>query len=489
MNDDRDTRGDELSDSDGHARPGQVDGQPFGIVPGDGAAADTEAVVSPGPGRAYLPGSPDGGGPWGTGVASRTDGAAGPGGPWGPNGPGGAGGAFRSDGPGDGTLRPDGPGGALRPDAPGAEPGFGQAQAPYPPGMSFGTGQPGTTSADGPRVAAGDAAGGADGPPRGNAAIELRPGRRRGKRRPSMSWWVELPILLVFALVLALLIKSFVVQAFYIPSSSMENTLEIGDKVLVNKLVYDFRSIHRGDVVVFNGDGSWDPVPAQSAPLLTRLWNSVSGLFGTAPGVHDYIKRVIGVPGDHVACCTHGQVTVNGVPLSERLYLYPGDAPSEMHFSITVPNGRLWVMGDHRSVSWDSRGHMSDPGNGTIPENHVVGRAFVIVAPVSRWRILPIPATFQQPKLAAAAAMVADPALGGALRLHGTAALGALALPGAPAAAGLIAAVPLTLLQRRLRRRVRGRFRAGARRSARRGEGRRDQSQQSEGDCPGLRLG
>ena len=221
-----------------------------------------------------------------------------------------------------------------------------------------------------------------------------------------MSWWVELPILLVFALVLALLIKSFVVQAFFIPSSSMENTLEIGDKVLVNKLVYDFRSIHRGDVVVFNGDGSWDPVPARPAPLLSRLWDSVSGLFGTAPGVHDYIKRVIGIPGDHVACCNRqGQVTVNGVPLSEKSYLYPGDSPSEQRFSITVPPGRLWVMGDHRSVSWDSRGHMSDPGNGTVPENHVVGRAFVIVAPISRWRILPIPATFQQPQLTASAAL------------------------------------------------------------------------------------
>ena len=408
MNDDRDTRGEDLSTSDGRTRPGQVDGRQFGGVPGDGAAA----------------------GPEGGGIGGQ------PQPPW----PGGSGGTFGDAG-------------------------------------AFGNGAPfGSAAADAPRTVAGDGAaggfgsgpppagaGGAPGqaPPRGNAAGEPRHGRRRGKRRPSMSWWVELPILLVFALVLALLIKSFVVQAFYIPSSSMENTLEIGDKVLVNKLVYDFRSIHRGDIIVFNGDGSWDPVPAQPTPLLSRVWASISGLFGTAPGVHDYIKRVMGVPGDHVACCNRqGQVTVNGVPLSEKTYLYPGDSPSEQRFSIIVPAGRLWVMGDHRSVSWDSRGHMSDPGNGTIPENHVVGRAFVIVAPISRWRILPIPATFQQPKLTASGA-AALPALGGlrVLRASSASVLGALALPGAPAAAGVVAALPLTLLQRRLRRRRRGRSR------------------------------
>ena len=412
MNDDRDTRGQELSTSDGRARPGQIDGQRVGGVPGDGL---------PGDGGAAVPG---------VGFDGRSQAS------W----PGNSGGAYGDGAPGPGMA---GPGMA----------GPGMAG----PGVAGG-GVPG----DG-----GPAGGGVDaGPPRprGNAAEEPRQGRRRGKRRPSMSWWVELPILLVFALVLALLIKSFVVQAFFIPSSSMENTLEIGDKVLVNKLVYDFRSIHRGDIVVFNGDGSWDPVPVEPAPVLSRIWDSISGLFGTAPGVHDYIKRVIGVPGDHVACCNRlGQVTVNGVGLSEKSYLYPGDAPSEQRFSITVPAGRLWVMGDHRSVSWDSRGHMNDPGAGTIPENHVVGRAFVIVAPISRWRILPIPATFEQPKLTAsgAAALAADPALGGlqVLRDPGASVLGALALPGAPAAAGLVAALPLTLLQRRLRRRLRGRSR------------------------------
>lgn len=403
MNDDRDTRGEDLSTNDGRARPGQVDGRQFGGVPGDGASTGPEGGGFGGPSRA----------------------------PW----PGGSGGAYGDGGPyGNG-----GPFGGPAADAPRTVAGDGAAGG-------FAGGPPGAGAGGAPGQA----------PPRGNAVGEPRQGRRRSKRRPSMSWWVELPILLVFALVLALLIKSFVVQAFFIPSSSMENTLEIGDKVLVNKLVYDFRSIHRGDVIVFNGDGSWDPVPAQPAPLLSRLWASVSGLFGTAPGVHDYIKRVIGVPGDHVACCNHqGQVTVNGVPLSEKTYLYPGDAPSEQRFSITVPAGRLWVMGDHRSVSWDSRGHMSDPGDGTIPENHVVGRAFVIVAPISRWRILPIPATFQQPKLNASGT-AALPALGGlqALRTTGASALG---LPGAPAAAGAIAALPLTLLQRRIRRRLRGR--------------------------------
>jgi signal peptidase I len=297
--------------------------------------------------------------------------------------------------------------------------------------------------------AEGEASGSAPGPDAGAPQAKTQ---RKGKRR---SFWRELPILIVVALLLAVIIKTFAIQAFWIPSGSMENTLEINDRVLVNKIVYHTRPIHRGDIVVFNGDGSWAPgtVPT-SGNVLEQFFDGFASMFGFGHPGDILIKRVIGLPGDHVACCdAEGRVTVNGVPLNEQSYLYPGSAPSLIRFNIVVPPGRLWVMGDNRYSSDDSRLHQNDPGGGTIPESAVIGRAFVIIWPPSRWRFLPIPATFTQPALdksSAAAASLAGPASPSDLlpaRLEP-------AGPAVPLALGFAAAIPVTWLQRRVRMRV-----------------------------------
>jgi signal peptidase I len=214
---------------------------------------------------------------------------------------------------------------------------------------------------------------------------------------------------------------------------------------------------------VFTGNGSWDPgPPPQNSNVFVKFGDNVASMFGFGRGQNDYIKRVIGLPGDHVACCdAQGRVTVNGIPLNEQSYLYPGNVPSTTRFSITVPASRLWVMGDHREVSYDSRGHIGDPGGGTIPENAVVGRAFVVIWPVSNWRVLPIPATFQQSKLNASMASVSSRARSAdeAAAASGAAAAVHPSGPAMPFALGFAGAVPVTWLQRKLRKAARRRFR------------------------------
>ena len=266
------------------------------------------------------------------------------------------------------------------------------------------------------------------------------------------SFFKELPFLVVIAFGLALLIKAFLVQAFYIPSGSMQQTLELRDRVLVNKLVYDFRDISRGEVVVFNGLDSFTPENEIAPPAggVQRVLRAVTGAIGVgAPGEKDFIKRVIGVPGDRVACCTNGQVTVQPegaqAPVElEEPYVFEDD---RMVFcaagtgeaacppgaeGVLVPEGRLWVMGDHRGSSADSRFHIDDENQGTVPQDKVIGRAFVVVWPLDRAALLSVPETF-------------DGALG---------ALPAQALTATPYALGLVGALPVVALRRRWRSRL-----------------------------------
>jgi signal peptidase I len=307
-----------------------------------------------------------------------------------------------------------------------ARPSEGPAQGARPPG----------------RHAAGSVSGGS--PDQGAAPEEKRDAPAGKKPR---KFWRELLIIVVAAAALTLLLKAFIVQVYRIPSASMENTLQVGDRVLVNKLVYHFRGVARGDIVVFSGQDSWGPdaPPPLSNPVV-RVWDDLLSGVGLQSSQTFYIKRVIGLPGDRVACCTDGKVTVNGVPLSESTYLYPGDPPS-FPFKTVVPPGHLWVMGDNRSDSDDSRYHLGDPGGGAIPENEVVGRAFMIIWPPSAISDLPIPATFGQ---AALHAGPAGAAVLGAEKVGGAALSAAAAVPvaGAAVAAGGIGA-PLLLVRRR----------------------------------------
>ncbi|MFH8787897.1 signal peptidase I [Streptomyces roseoverticillatus] len=217
--------------------------------------------------------------------------------------------------------------------------------------------------------------------------------------RTKRPWWVELLVLVAVALLLSLGIKTFFVQAFSIPSASMQNTLQEGDRVLVDKLTPLFGAEpQRGEVVVFRDPGGWLPEQApEKTNAVLRGAQSILTFVGLMPSSNekDLIKRVIAVGGDTVECNIGSPVKVNGVPLDEP-YIYPGSTPCDDYpvGTVKVPQDHLWVMGDHRNDSWDSRyHHLQKPGDGFVPVDNVIGRAFVVAWPVTRWDTLPVPAT------------------------------------------------------------------------------------------------
>ena len=210
-----------------------------------------------------------------------------------------------------------------------------------------------------------------------------------GSRSARVSWR-RTGLLGAACVVFLLLLSHFVIQPFLIPSSSMEPTLQVGDRILVNKLAYRFGDEpRRGDVIVFDGTGSFVREDLDGNPVTGLLHDAAAALGFAEPDETDFVKRVVGVGGDRIVCCDKdGRLTVNGVPVEER-YVMLGDQPSSVPFDIVVPAGTLWVMGDHRSQSSDSRDHLGSPGGGMVPVDKVVGRADWIAWPFDRWSTVP----------------------------------------------------------------------------------------------------
>lgn len=231
--------------------------------------------------------------------------------------------------------------------------------------------------------------------------------RKPPAKKAPLPLWQEVLVLLATALILAIVVKTFFVQAFYIPSGSMEPTLQGcegcsgNDRILVQKVSYWTGDVHRGDIVVFDDPGGWLNVAEQVQP--SNGPQRLLEVFGLFPTGGHLVKRVIGIGGDRVRCCDrNGDIVVNGAALEET-YLPRDVAPSDTDFDVTVPDDHLWVMGDNRSFSEDSRAHRGDPGGGFVPGEDVVGKVWAIIWPSSRLEIIDRPDVFNDSLLDGAA--------------------------------------------------------------------------------------
>jgi signal peptidase I len=209
------------------------------------------------------------------------------------------------------------------------------------------------------------------------------------RRRSSLLGFLrDLVVILLVAFLISFLLKTFLVRSFYIPSGSMEHTLEVQDRILVNQLVPQLIGVERGNIVVFKDPGGWLNQPGSVVAAEPNPIERVLQVVGLAADTSsDYVvKRVIGIGGDHVVCCdANGRVTVNGVPLDEPYIVIPDGQTraSAIDFDVTVPEGSVWVMGDNRYSSLDSRYNQDEPGKGFVSEDEIVGHAFLLNWPLS----------------------------------------------------------------------------------------------------------
>lgn len=217
--------------------------------------------------------------------------------------------------------------------------------------------------------------------------------REKPRAHPFWRGLREVVVIVVVALTLSALIRAFLLQAFYVPSASMDQTLRPGDRIIASKITTNVSGVARGEIVVFKDPGDWLPAPLPPPDDWRTSVRRALTFIGVLPSDSgdDLVKRVIGLGGDRVACCdAEGRIVVNGVPLDEDYIIGPTD---QVRFDVVVPGDGMFVMGDNRGDSRDSRYHL-DVDDGAVPVGNAVGRVVLVLWPLDRLAVERIPAIF-----------------------------------------------------------------------------------------------